>query len=141
MSALSMMFFGAFLAATLLPGGSEVLLIALLNQHPAMWIALVVSASVGNTLGAMTSFYLGRLGRMAKTPQQLSQGKHAKGLALIERYGVWSLLLAWAPVIGDILCVLAGWLKLPPLASLLMIFIGKTLRYLLIAALTLHWLS
>lgn len=141
MSALGVMFFGAFLAATLLPGGSEVLLITLLNQHPAMWIALVVSASVGNTLGAMTSFYLGRVGRMAKSPQQLSQGKHAKGLALIERYGVWSLLLAWAPVIGDILCVLAGWLKLPPLPSLLMIFIGKTLRYLLIAALTLHWLS
>lgn len=141
MSALGVMFFGAFLAATLLPGGSEVLLITLLNQHPSMWIALVVSASVGNTLGAMTSFYLGRVGRMVKSPQQLSQGKHAKGLALIERYGVWSLLLAWAPVIGDILCVLAGWLKLPPLPSLLMIFIGKTLRYLLIAALTLHWLS
>ncbi|MGL5665341.1 MAG: DedA family protein, partial [Shewanella sp.] len=69
MSELSMMFSGAFLAATLLPGGSEVLLIALLNKAPQAWIALVVVASVGNTLGAMTSFYLGRIGRFAKSPE------------------------------------------------------------------------
>lgn len=135
------MFSGAFLAATLLPGGSEVLLVALLNKAPQAWLVLVAVASIGNTLGAMTSFYLGRLGRFAKSPEALSEGKHVKALTLIERYGVWSLLLSWAPIIGDILCLLAGWLKLPMLPALSMIFIGKTVRYLMVAAVTLHWLG
>ncbi|MBW0280422.1 YqaA family protein [Shewanella xiamenensis] len=141
MSDLIVMFSGAFLAATLLPGGSEVLLVALLNKAPQAWLVLVAVASIGNTLGAMTSFYLGRLGRFAKSPEALSEGKHAKALTLIERYGVWSLLLSWAPIIGDILCLLAGWLKLPMLPALSMIFIGKTVRYLMVAAVTLHWLG
>ena len=141
MSDLIVMFSGAFLAATLLPGGSEVLLVALLNKAPQAWLALVAVASIGNTLGAMTSFYLGRLGRFAKSPEALSEGKHAKALTLIERYGVWSLLLSWAPIIGDILCLLAGWLKLPMLPAFSMIFIGKTVRYLMVAAVTLHWLG
>ncbi|QYJ78099.1 YqaA family protein [Shewanella acanthi] len=141
MPELSTMFLGAFLAATLLPGGSEVLLIALLNKAPQAWVALVAVACVGNTLGAMTSFYLGRIGRFAKSPETLSEEKQAKALALIERYGVWSLLLSWAPVIGDLLCLLAGWLKLRALPALVMILIGKTLRYLIVAAATLHWFS
>lgn len=141
MSDLIVMFSGAFLAATLLPGGSEVLLVALLNKVPQAWLVLVAEASIGNTLGAMTSFYLGRLGRFAKSPEALSEGKHTKALTLIERYGVWSLLLSWAPIIGDILCLLAGWLKLPMLPALSMIFIGKTVRYLMVAAVTLHWLG
>lgn len=141
MSELSIMFSGAFLAATLLPGGSEVLLIALLNKSPQAWLALVAAASIGNTLGAMTSFYLGRLGRLAKSPEALSGGKHAKALTLIERYGVWSLLLSWAPIIGDVLCLLAGWLKLPMLPALIVILIGKTVRYLMVAAATLPWLG
>ncbi len=141
MSDLIVMFSGAFLAATLLPGGSEVLLVALSNKVPQAWLVLVAVASIGNTLGAMTSFYLGRLGRFAKSPEALSEGKHAKALTLIERYGVWSLLLSWAPIIGDILCLLAGWLKLPMLPALSMIFIGKTVRYLMVAAVTLHWLG
>lgn len=141
MSDLIVMFSGAFLAATLLPGGSEVLLVALLNKVPQAWLALVAVASIGNTLGAMTSFYLGRLGRFAKSPEALNEGKHAKALTLIERYGVWSLLLSWAPIIGDILCLLAGWLKLPMLPALSMIFIGKIVRYLMVAAVTLHWLG
>ncbi|MGL5359789.1 MAG: YqaA family protein [Shewanella sp.] len=141
MSELVMMFSGAFLAATLLPGGSEVLLVALLNQAPQQGLALVLAASVGNTLGAMTSLYLGHLGRFAASPEQLASGKYAKAVQLIERYGVWALLLAWLPVIGDLLCLLAGWLKLPLLRATLMIFIGKTVRYLVIAGALLHWLG
>lgn len=141
MSDLIIMFSGAFLAATLLPGGSEVLLVGLLNKVPQAWLSLVAIASIGNTLGAMTSFYLGRLGRFAKSPEALSEGKYTKALTLIERYGVWSLLLSWAPIIGDVLCLLAGWLKLPMRAALIVIFIGKTVRYLVVAAATLHWLG
>lgn len=140
MSQLWIMFSGAFLAATLLPGGSEVLLIALLNQAPETWVSLIVVASIGNTLGAITSFYLGRMGRFAKSPEDLMGSKYLRSLGLIERYGVWALLLSWTPVVGDILCVLAGWLKLPVISSILMILIGKTIRYLLIVAVFMQWL-
>ncbi len=139
MSDLSIMFLGAFLAATLLPGGSEVLLLGLLNKQPQMWMLLVTVASLGNCLGAMTSFYLGRLGRLAKSPQSLTSANQLRALNLIERYGVWALLLSWVPIIGDLLCLLAGWLKLPLVSSSLLILIGKTLRYLLLAAAVLHW--
>ncbi len=133
------MFSGAFLAATLLPGGSEVLLAGLLAAEPQAWLTLWLAASVGNTLGSLTSFWLGRLGRVAKSPEELASGGYRRALALVHKYGVWSLLLAWAPVIGDLLCVLAGWLRLPVLTSTLLILIGKTVRYLLIVAAVLHW--
>ncbi|AZQ09742.1 YqaA family protein [Shewanella khirikhana] len=131
MEPLWLMFSGAFLAATLLPGGSEVLLLALVKSSPELWLGLFMAATLGNTLGALTSLGLGRLGRIAWEPEQLSASqRHA--MALVEKYGVWSLLLSWAPVIGDILCVLAGWLRLPLLASTVLILIGKALRYALL---------
>lgn len=139
MPELSIMFTGAFLAATLLPGGSEVLLIALLDKVSDTWLSLVIVASIGNTLGAMTSFYLGHLGRFVKSPEDLSGAKYVKALYLIERYGTWALLLSWVPVIGDLLCLLAGWLKLSVIPSFIMILVGKTIRYLLITAVVLHW--
>ncbi|MGI2259145.1 YqaA family protein [Shewanella sp. GXUN23E] len=139
MESLWLMFSGAFLAATLLPGGSEVLLAALLANTPTDWLALWLAASVGNTLGSLTSFALGWFGRMAKTPEQLASSRYQRSLRLVQKYGVWSLLLAWAPVIGDLLCVLAGWLRLPLLPSVVLFFVGKTLRYLLVTAAVLHW--
>lgn len=131
MEPLWLMFSGAFLAATLLPGGSEVLLMALVKSSPELWLGLFVAATLGNTLGALTSLGLGRLGRIAWEPEQLSASQR-RAMALVEKYGVWSLLLSWAPVIGDILCVLAGWLRLPLLASTVLILIGKALRYALL---------
>ncbi|BDM65386.1 membrane protein [Shewanella sp. NFH-SH190041] len=134
-----LMFSGAFLAATLLPGGSEILLAVLVEEAPLHWPALLAAAALGNTLGSLTSFYLGRLGRFAKTPEAMSHGRYRHALALVQRYGIWSLLLAWAPIIGDLLCLLAGWLKLPLWPSTAMILLGKTLRYVLIIAAVLHW--
>lgn len=128
MEPLWLMFSGAFLAATLLPGGSEVLLLALVNSNKELWFSLFVVATLGNTLGALTSLGLGRLGRVAWEPEQLSRSQR-RALALVEKYGVWSLLLSWAPVIGDILCVLAGWLRLPLFMSIILILIGKGARY------------
>ncbi|QYJ77176.1 YqaA family protein [Shewanella sp. FJAT-52076] len=128
MEPLWLMFSGAFLAATLLPGGSEVLLLALVNSNPELWFSLFVVATLGNTLGALTSLGLGRLGRVAWEPEHLSLSQR-RALALVEKYGIWSLLLSWAPVIGDILCVLAGWLRLPLLMSIILILIGKGARY------------
>ena len=140
MAELWLMFSGAFLAATLLPGGSEVLLVALLSKQPETWLALLTVASLGNSLGAISSYYLGYLGRLAKSPEDVTKKKYQHGLKLIEKYGYWALLLSWLPLIGDILCLIAGWLKLPIIPSTIMILIGKTIRYsLIVAAFMLAW--
>ncbi len=118
------LFFSSFLAATLLPGGSEVALFAVLKAYPdSLWLPLML-ATLGNTLGGMVSFGMGWLLPMT---QQL---KHVEK---VRKYGAPSLLLAWAPLIGDALCVAAGWLRLKPLHAALYMMIGKFARYALIA--------
>jgi membrane protein YqaA with SNARE-associated domain len=120
------LFASSFLAATLLPGGSEAVLFGVLKLHPGqLWAALAV-ATLGNTLGGLSSYLIGRL-----IPQ-----KHTiKGLATVQRYGAPVLLLSWVPLIGDPLCVAAGWLRLNPWWSALSIAGGKFVRYWVIAVL------
>lgn len=121
------LFTSSFLAATLLPGGSEAVLFGVLKLHPGqLWAALAV-ATLGNTLGGLSSYWIGRL---------IPQRQAIKGLAAVHRYGAPVLLLSWVPIIGDPLCVAAGWLRLNPWWSALAIALGKFLRYLLIAFLT-----
>ena len=118
------LFISSFLAATLLPGGSEAVLFAVLKSNPAQyWPALAV-ATAGNTLGGMSSYLIGRV---------IPRGKPLKALATVERYGSPVLLFSWVPVIGDPLCVAAGWLRLDPWASLTFIALGKFARYWVIA--------
>jgi len=123
------LFISSFLAATLLPGGSEALLVYLLGQQPQSFVALVVVATAGNSLGSLSSYGLGYLGRVKLSPQ------HSKSRAalLIERYGVFALLLSWLPLIGDLICVLAGYFKLRLGPSLILIVVGKAIRYALVA--------
>lgn len=121
------LFTSSFLAATLLPGGSEAVLFGVLKLHPGQfWTALAV-ATLGNTLGGMSSYLIGRI---------IPQTKPLKGLATLQKYGSATLLLAWVPVIGDPLCVAAGWLRLNPWLSALFIAIGKFVRYWIVAAAT-----
>lgn len=129
------LFVSCFLAATLLPGGSEALLVYLLEQYPAQTIVLIGVASLGNGLGSLSSYCLGYLGRIKFRPEQ-DQNTASR---LVERYGVFALLLSWLPLVGDILCVIAGYMKLPILLSTVLIFIGKTLRYVVVAWLYLSW--
>ena len=120
------LFASSFLAATLLPGGSEAVLFGVLKLEPAQyWPALAV-ATVGNTLGGMSSYLIGRL---------IPQKQDLSGLAVARKYGTPVLLLSWVPLIGDPLCVAAGWLRLNPGLSLAVMAIGKFARYLAIAAL------
>jgi len=118
------LFVSSFLAATLLPGGSEAVLFVALKSNPHQyWPALAV-ATAGNTLGGMSSYLIGRL---------IPQGQTLKGLATLRTYGSSALLLSWVPVIGDPLCVAAGWLRLNPWLSLAYIALGKFARYWVIA--------
>ena len=119
------LFASSFLAATLLPGGSEFALAGVLQVYPQQyWPALAV-ATLGNTLGGMSSYLLGRI---------IPQRAQLKGLQSVQRYGSPALLAAWVPIIGDPLCVAAGWLRLNPWLSALFMAIGKFARYLAIAA-------
>ena len=120
------LFGSSFLAATLLPGGSEAVLFGVLKLHPGeYWPALAV-ATLGNTLGGMSSYLLGRL---------IPPRQELPGLATMQRYGSPALLLSWVPFIGDPLCVAAGWLRLNPWLAFVFIAVGKFARYIAIAAL------
>ncbi|WP_315980274.1 hypothetical protein [Aliamphritea spongicola] len=69
------------------------------------------------------------LGWWIVNPFKAESKKHQRAMKYVQRYGAWSLLLSWVPVIGDPLCLLAGWLKLPVLLSVVLIFLGKLARY------------
>ena len=120
------LFASSFLAATLLPGGSEAVLFGVLKLHPQIaWTAVLV-ATVGNTLGGLSSYLLGRIVPGRQT---------MKGLAVLQRYGSAVLLFSWLPIIGDALCVAAGWLRVNAALAALYIALGKLARYSAIAAL------
>jgi membrane protein YqaA with SNARE-associated domain len=119
------LFLASFLSATLLPGGSEVVLAGLLLAHPEQAPAALLLATVGNTAGGMVTYYMGRL-----LPQKIAPEK----AALVRRRGAPILLLAWAPIVGDALCAAAGWLRLPALACTLWMALGKGARYLVVAS-------
>jgi membrane protein YqaA with SNARE-associated domain len=121
---LTTLFAVSFAAATVLPGGSELALLAAIHSHPELLWPAIAIATVGNALGAMTSYGVGRL-----IPNRV---RHASVLQL-QRYGYWALLLAWLPVVGDALAVAAGWLRLNPWFSMAALAAGKLARYLLVA--------
>lgn len=117
----------SFLSATILPGNSEVVLVWMLRQAQWPQWQLLAAAVVGNTLGSLCSVWMGRGLAILKPQRGLDTATR-----WIERYGVWSLWFSWLPLIGDILCLLAGWFRLPWASSILFILLGKTLRYLVI---------
>lgn len=134
------LFLAAFGAASLLPMQSEPLLVALLvlGEQP-VW-SLVLTASIGNTLGACLNWLLGRWVEHYRDrrwfPVPPSTLTRAEGW--YRRWGHWSLLLSWAPLIGDPLTVVAGVLREPFWRFLLLVAIAKTARYVVLAAITLN---
>ena len=127
------MFGSSFLSATLLPGSTEALLIALLIAKKTSVYGLLVAASLGNTLGGLTNILIGRLLPLKR------QGRwHDTAMTWLHRLGPAALLFSWLPVIGDLLCVLAGWLRFAWLPAMLFLAVGKTLRYIVIATATLQ---
>ncbi|WLS03349.1 YqaA family protein [Shinella oryzae] len=136
------LFLAAFIAATILPAQSEAVLAGLLAAGSHSLGLLIIVAGTGNVLGSVVNWLLGR---------GIERFRHAQwfpvNAASLERagnwyrkYGWWSLLLSWAPIIGDPLTVAAGIMREPFFRFLLVVSIAKFGRYLLLAAVVLHWL-
>jgi len=132
----------AFVAATILPAQSEAALVALLVAGTQTPVLLVAVASVGNVLGAVVNWVLGRGVERFRDrrwfPVSTAQLDRATGW--YRRWGRWSLLLSWAPIGGDALTVAAGVLREPLWSFVLLVAIAKTLRYIVFAAVTLNML-
>ena len=138
LSSLWTMFTVSFLAATVLPVGSEPLFIALVRLHPGEVPALLAVATLGNTLGGLTSYALGRFvaGRVA--PAMLTSRRRwtrprREAPSASSRRNTPTLLLAWAPVGGDLLCLLAGWMRISWWQAALWMALGKLARYWVLA--------
>ncbi|AGN85403.1 MULTISPECIES: YqaA family protein [Enterobacteriaceae] len=130
------LFSSSFLSATLLPGNSEVVLVAMLISHVSQPWLLVVIATMGNSLGGLTNVILGRF-----FPQRKTSRWQEKATDWLKRYGAAALLLSWVPVIGDLLCLLAGWMRLSWGPVVIFLCLGKALRYLAIAFVTLQGMT
>lgn len=126
MTELATLFATSFAAATLVPLPSEAALFAYLHIYPDRAALAVAVATAGNTAGGMTSYAIGRL-----VPQ-----KELKYLDPVKRHGAPALLLAWLPIVGDALCVSAGWLRIHWAAALGFMATGRLARYVLVAALS-----
>ena len=131
------LFLSAFVAATLLPGASEVVLVGgLLGGKNAL--AAVAVATLGNMLGALTTFFLGKfLGNKAGGWVGVTEKRRQRSQAWIARYGSWLLLFSWVPVLGDPLVFAAGFVRLNFFCFLVFTLLGKLARYTLVAWLTL----
>ena len=132
------LFMAALIAATIFPMQSEAILVSLIATGNYSTTALLTVASIGNTLGAAVNWVLGRyIGRFSDrrwfpaTPNRLARAE-----AWYRKYGKWSLLFSWLPIGGDALTVIAGTLRVPLPTFLLLVFIGKAVRYLALAAAT-----
>lgn len=153
---LSTVFVIAFVSATLLPLGSEPAVFGLVKLNPPLFWPAVVIATAGNTLGGMVSWWMGlgagrayhalqsrrrahagRLdeGRSPSAPQATEPSPaHQRASRWLARYGAKACLLSWLPVVGDPLCAVAGWLRLPFWPCVLYMAIGKFARYLTMTA-------
>lgn len=110
----------AFLAATLVPLSSEAALFGVLKLHPELAWPAVAVATAGNTLGGLTTYLIGRF---------IASRKPIAGQDALQRWGAPALLLAWAPFVGDALCLAAGWLKVNWLGATLFSAAGRLARY------------
>lgn len=131
---LLIMFASSFLSATLLPGNSEIIFTtyatqSLLNHN--MGFGLLVSATLGNTLGSLTTYFLAKIFPQPQFHKQQTKSIRL-ALTLSQKYGIWILLFSWFPIVGDLFCGIAGWLRFNLWQSIILIFIGKLMRYALL---------
>jgi len=126
---LSSLFLVAFFSATLIPMGSEPALFGLVKLNPELFWPGILVATAGNTLGGAVDWWMGW-----EAHQLVDHGKHSRtrltALKWLERLGPPACLFSWLPLMGDPLCAVAGWLRLPFWPCVFYMAIGKFLRYL-----------
>jgi membrane protein YqaA with SNARE-associated domain len=130
---LSTLFLAAFISATLLPVGSEPALFGLLKLNPDLYWSAILVATAGNTLGGMLDWWMG-YGAHKVADKYSHSHAHLKALDVLERLGPKACLLAWLPIVGDPLCAVAGWLKMPFWPCVGYMIVGKFLRYVCMTA-------
>ncbi|MFZ2738577.1 MAG: YqaA family protein [Burkholderiaceae bacterium] len=130
---LSTLFLVSFVSATLLPMGSEPALFGLLKLNPDLFWSAIFVATIGNTLGGAVSWAMGLASHRVVDKFHHSE-HHLRALVWLERIGPKACLLSWLPLVGDPLCAVAGWLKLPFWPCTLYMAIGKFARYLTMTA-------
>lgn len=137
------LFLAAFAAATLLPMQSEALLVGLLHNGQLSVLALWLVATLGNVLGSLVNWWLGRRLEQYKERRWFPVGpRHLeRARRHYQRYGHWSLLLSWMPLIGDPLTLVAGVMGEPLKRFLLLVSLAKGARYAVLVWLTLGWLT
>ena len=123
------LFISAFISSTILPGGSEAILAALQINSTHAPLSLLAVATAGNTLGGMTSWLLGYLIGKRWPTKRLLKPQQQRAAQWLEQHGSPLLLLSWLPIVGDPLCLAAGWLKIHFLPALVFIAVGKAARY------------
>jgi membrane protein YqaA with SNARE-associated domain len=125
---LSTLFAAAFISATLLPIGSEAALFGLLKLNPELFWEAILVATAGNTLGGMLDWWIGYEAHQVVDKYRHSR-THLKALDFLEKLGPKACLLAWLPIVGDPLCAVAGWLRMPFWPCTAYMLVGKFLRY------------
>lgn len=123
------LFLSAFLAATILPVASEVVLLGMLGLGYDPILCLII-ATIGNTLGAILNYFIGYIGhpnwlkKIGVSLEQIDQWRER-----VQRYGIWLALFSWLPIVGDLIGVVLGFFRAPMLPSFAFFGIGKLLRY------------
>jgi membrane protein YqaA with SNARE-associated domain len=135
------LFTSAFLSATLLPGSSEALLIAMLVAKEGDPATLIAVATAGNVLGSCVNWVLGRFFAHFSDRRWFPVGARAYERAAVwyQRFGIWSLLFAWLPVVGDPLTLAAGAMRTGFVRFLILVTVGKLARYLFLASAVTWW--
>jgi len=127
-SGLAGLFAASFIASTIFPLSSEAVLFGFLKLHPGELAPALILATVGNTLGGLTSYAIGRL-----LPVRVQKKLDPRALERLRRYGSPITFFAWLPLVGDALCVGAGWLRLNWVAVTLFMGTGRLVRYWVVA--------
>lgn len=128
------LFLVCLLSATILPFSSEAIVAGAMALGYERWVIVIV-ATLGNTAGGMVSFYMGWLCKWEWLEKwfKIKREKIERFRSHIERYGVWAALLTWLPIVGDPLAIAMGFMRLNPLWTCLIMFVGKLLRYIVSA--------
>ena len=129
------LFLSSFLAATILPAQSETLLAYQISQYPESSLLLVLVATFGNVFGALVNWLLGRFASKVGRWFQVQENRLSRAKSFYFKYGRYSLLFSWVPIIGDPITIVAGIMREPFLTFLVLVTIGKLARYLFVAGL------